>query len=96
MLTRNIVELLKTTPHLNSTQIANTFGKKKGIVTCALNYLFRRNFLIRDVAEDPARKRGRRLVYTYRVNDDALKDGTGMVVRKIGAVSNEERSPSSV
>lgn len=96
MLTRNIIDLLKATPDLNASQIANTFGKKKPIVTCVLNYLFRRNFLTRDVAEDPARVRGRRLVYTYRVNDDALKDGTGMVVGKIGAVSNEERSPANV
>tara|TARA_R110000868_G_scaffold205313_1_gene453753 strand:+ start:1433 stop:1723 length:291 start_codon:yes stop_codon:yes gene_type:complete len=96
MLTRNIIELLKATPDLNSTQIANTFGKKKTIMTCTLNYLFRRNILIRNLSEDVAQTKGRKKVYIYRVNDAALKDGTGMVVGKIRTVSDKERSPASV
>lgn len=92
MLTRNIIELLKATPNLNSSQIANTFGKKKTIMTCTLNYLFRRNILLRNTAEDPDRTRGRKNVYVYSVNDAALKDGPGMVTRKIMA----QQSPASV
>ena len=97
MLTRDIIELLKANPNLRASEIAETLNAKKTIVNCTLNYFYRRKLVLRDVKEKrPIQLHGRRMVYTYRVNDDALKDGTGMVVGKIGAVSNEERSPAIV
>ena len=96
MLTRNIIKLLEASSDLSSSQISETLDKKKTIVTCTLNYLFRRNILIRNLTENPSRTRGRKNVYTYRVNDAAIKNEAGMVVGEIRTVPDEERSIAGV
>lgn len=91
MLTKNIIELLTARPNLRAGQIAEILETKKTIITCTLNYLFKRKLILRDVAEkSPVQMRGRRFVFIYRANNDSAKNEHRVDVGQSRAISNEE------
>lgn len=66
MHTENIIEILKTTPNVNCEYLATTLNVKKTLMSCTLNYLFKRKVVARELVPYENRKSGRKNVYVYR------------------------------
>jgi predicted transcriptional regulator len=69
MHTKNIIEILKTAPNVNAEYLAAALNVKKTLMSCTLNYLYRRKIVARELTLNETHRAGRKNVYIYRLDE---------------------------